>query len=229
MHDHQHKPSDATQRHQPDVRRQAESETSPATALNHPGTLTAEGLLDLQRTAGNAAVAGLVGQERSPVHEVVGSGGSSLDPPLRAEMEARLGHDFGDVRVHTGDKAHESAKSVGAHAYTVGSDIVFQRSAWDPGSPSGKITLAHELTHVVQQRSGPVDGTPMAGGIRVSDPADRFEREATATAERAMGEPVRPDVQRYVGEGGGSTAQADVAVQRQARDEGESDDDAGPG
>ena len=53
----------------------------------------------------------------------------------------------------------------------------------------GKTTLAHELTHVVQQRSGPVDGTPAAGGIRVSDPSDRFEREAAATAERAVSAP----------------------------------------
>jgi Zn-dependent peptidase ImmA (M78 family) len=47
--------------------------------------------------------------------------------------------------------------------------------------------LAHELTHVVQQRSGPVDGTPAEGGISVSDPSDRFEREAVENAERVAG------------------------------------------
>src|SRR5262249_30155596 len=67
--------------------------------------------------------------------------------------------------------------------------IVFQRDAFDPGSQSGATTLAHELTHVVQQRSGPVDGTPVTGGIRVSDPGDRFEREASVTAEKAMSGP----------------------------------------
>ncbi len=46
--------------------------------------------------------------------------------------------------------------------------------------------LAHELTHVVQQRGGPVDGTPAPGGVRVSDPSDRFEREAVASADCAM-------------------------------------------
>src|SRR5438552_9072778 len=46
--------------------------------------------------------------------------------------------------------------------------------------------LAHELTHVVQQRSGPVDGTPAAGGIKVSDPADSFEQAAESTADRVM-------------------------------------------
>jgi hypothetical protein len=105
-------------------------------------------------------------------------------------MESRLGHDFGDVRVHTDSRAHESAQAVGAHAYTVGRDVVFQRDRYDPSSDQGRTTLAHELTHVVQQRSGAVDGTPAPGGIRVSDPSDRFEREAVSTAERAMVTPV---------------------------------------
>jgi Domain of unknown function (DUF4157) len=79
-------------------------------------------------------------------------------------MEGRFGHDFGDVRVHNDDAAHQSAKSVNAQAYTVGSDIVFQRDKYDPASESGKHMLAHELTHVVQQRSGPVAvRTPVAG------------------------------------------------------------------
>lgn len=55
--------------------------------------------------------------------------------------------------------------------------------------------LAHELTHVVQQRSGPVDGTDAGGGVKVSDPSDRFEREAVANADRLMSAPA-PAVQR---------------------------------
>ena len=76
-----------------------------------------------------------------------------------------------------------------AHAYTVGSNVVFQRDMYDPSSNSGKTMLAHELTHVVQQRAGAVDGTPAAGGIKVSDPSDRFEREASSNAERVMSSP----------------------------------------
>ena len=148
------------------------------------------GVLDLQRSAGNAGVAAALGEqaeeERSPVHDVVGGGGRPLDPEVRTDIESRLGHDFGDVRVHDDDRAHDSARAVNAHAYTVGSNIVFQRGRFDPDSDAGKVTLAHELTHVVQQRSGPVDGSPAAGGINVSDPSDRFEREAAANAERVM-------------------------------------------
>lgn len=152
--------------------------------------LDGPGVLGLQRAVGNRATGALLEDERSPVHDVVGSGGGSpLAPDVRSDMEARLGHDFGDVRVHTDSRAHESAQAVGAHAYTVGSDVVFQRDRFDPSSTGGRTTLAHELTHVVQQRQGAVDGAPAPGGIRVSDPSDRFEREATATADRVMAAP----------------------------------------
>ncbi|MGR0219708.1 eCIS core domain-containing protein [Agromyces sp. ZXT2-6] len=149
------------------------------------------GMLRLQRDAGNGAVSDLVEEQRSPVHDVVSSGGEPLEPSVRTDMEARMGHDFGDVRVHTDAAASASAKSVGAHAYTVGRDVVFQRDAYDPSSQAGRTTLAHELTHVVQQRSGPVDGTPAGGGVSVSDPGDRFERAASDNAARVMGEPAQ--------------------------------------
>jgi hypothetical protein len=147
-------------------------------------------LLDLQRMAGNAGVVQLLkgeaDEERSPVHDVVGGGGSSLDETTRTAMESRLGADFGDVRVHTDAQASRSAEAVGANAYTVGTDIVFRSGHFDPGSPTGQRTLAHELTHVLQQKSGPVDGTEAPGGIRLSDPGDRFERAADRQAEAAM-------------------------------------------
>jgi hypothetical protein len=71
----------------------------------------------------------------------------------------------------------------------VGSDVVFQSGVYSPGTESGQRMLAHELTHVVQQKAGPVDGSPAGGGIRVSDPSDRFEREADSTADRVMSAP----------------------------------------
>lgn len=153
--------------------------------------LGVDDVLDLQRAVGNQGVAAVLqDDEVSPVHDVINSGsGQPLDPAVRTDMETRLGHDFGNVRVHTDARAGESARAVNAHAYTVGSSIVFQRDRYDPSSEAGRITLAHELTHVVQQRSGPVDGTAASGGIRVSDPSDRFEREAAATAEQVMSVP----------------------------------------
>lgn len=158
-------------------------------AERRPDVLSSAAMMRLQREAGNGAVSDLVEEQRSPVHDVISSGGSPLEPAVRTDMESRLGHDFGDVKVHTDAAAHASAKSVGAHAYTVGNNVVFQRDAYDPSSQAGRTTLAHELTHVVQQRSGPVEGTPAGGGISVSDPGDRFERAAADNASRVMSEP----------------------------------------
>jgi hypothetical protein len=184
-------------------------------------------LLGLQRAAGNTAVSALNSQQRSPVLNVVGSGsGSPLDAETRADMESRLGHDFGDVRVHTDSRAHDSAQAVNAHAYTVGSNIVFQRDKYDPSSTEGRTMLAHELTHVVQQRSGPVEGTATGDGIQVSDPSDRFEREAAANAERVMSAPAPaagslagPAVQRQEGEEPEEESVQGVFVQRQESEE----------
>jgi hypothetical protein len=160
-----------------------------AAGAGRPDVLDAEGVLGLQRAVGNAGVTSLLEEERSPVHDVIGSGGRPLEPEVRTDMESRLGHDFSDVRVHDDAAAASSATAVNAHAYTVGSNVVFQRDKYDPSSVEGRTTLAHELTHVVQQRSGPVDGTSAPGGIKVSDPSDRFEQEASANADRVMASP----------------------------------------
>ena len=159
------------------------------------GALAAESVLGLQRTAGNQAVDGLLNDEaseRSPVLDVVGKGGGQpLDPGVRGEMEGLLGHDFGDVRVHTDTSAAASAKAVQAQAYTVGNEVVFESGRYAPETDEGRRTLAHELTHVVQQRSGPVEGTAAPGGISLSDPGDRFERAASEVADQVGGQPVQ--------------------------------------
>ncbi len=168
----------------------------PARPVSGPagGDAAAASLLHLQRVAGNASVVQMLAEEGreepSPVHDVIGrGGGSALDKSTRATMESRFGADFGDVRVHTDAQASHSAEAVGANAYTVGSDVVFRSGHFDPGSSTGQRTLAHELTHVVQQKSGPVDGTAAPGGIRLSDPSDRFERAAEATSTELLAAP----------------------------------------
>lgn len=93
------------------------------------------------------------------VHEVLGSQGMAaahpLDAATRGLMEARFGHDFSRVRVHTNGKAAESAQAVNAHAYTVGHQIVFAANRYAPATAAGRHLLAHELTHVLQQESQP--------------------------------------------------------------------------
>ncbi len=187
-----------------------------AVAAGLTAGLAPSAILNLQRAVGNAGVQALLeeDEEPSPVHEVVGSGaGSPLDAGTRTLMEDRLGHDFSEVRVHTGAKADESARSINAVAYTVGSDVVFGSGHYAPDTPTGQRTLAHELTHVVQQRAGPVEGTPAPGGVRLSDPSDRFEQAAERTAAEAMNGPatVQPAVQREGEEEEEETAQTLVA------------------
>ena len=162
---------------------------SPALARGQPEKLGAEAVLQLQRLAGNASVGKLVGKapnaERSKVLGLISSGhGRPIDQPARQLMESGFGEGFGSVRIHTGAAASESAKSVNAHAYTVGEDVVFQEGLYRPETGVGRRMLAHELAHVVQQRRGPVAGTPAPGGIAISDPRDRFEQEADRLARR---------------------------------------------
>jgi hypothetical protein len=175
----------------PHVDRKApgQADAHPITTTRGPA-LDAASIMHLQRTAGNQGVVQLLGdeEERSPVHDVVGSGGGTpLDASTKTSMESAFGTSFDDVRVHTGGQASKSAESVGANAYTVGSDVVFKDGQYNPGSTEGQKTLAHELTHVVQQSRGPVDGTDAPGGIKVSDPSDRFERAADQTASQVVG------------------------------------------
>ncbi len=185
-------------------------------------------LLRLQRLLGNRVVSNLmaggggamspqrararvrgstqpVPEERSPVHDAVGRGGGrGLDPRIRATAEAFLGEDFGSVRLHSDAR---STESVEAAAYTVGEDIVIHPDHFAVGTLATDRLLAHELSHVAQQRSGPVAGPPAPGGIRISDPSDRFEREADANAReltpliaRVMSggaPPTPPDVERH--------------------------------
>ncbi|MFH9370056.1 DUF4157 domain-containing protein [Streptomyces anulatus] len=118
--------------------------------------------------------------QRSAVHDVLRAPGRPMDDATRTDMETRLGADFSDVRIHNDAAAKASAAEVGARAYTSGHHVVIGAGGTD------KHTLAHELTHVIQQRSGPVAGTDNGAGLKVSDPSDRFEREAEAQARRVM-------------------------------------------
>lgn len=185
-----------------------DADVSHAVESRRPDRLHNDGILHMQQLAGNRGVANFVAQrdeEESPVRGVIQSAGAGLDAGTRADMEGRLGHDFGDVQVHTDAQAADSARSVQAHAYTVGNHVVFGEGNYQPSSDAGRRTLAHELTHVVQQRSGPVDGTPAPGGVSISHPSDRFEQEAERSADHAMGQPAAA---------GGDTVQG-LSVQRQ--------------
>ncbi|MFH8342501.1 DUF4157 domain-containing protein [Streptomyces sp. AM6-12] len=196
--------------------------TRKASAPSAPARQAPGALAPLQRSVGNAAVVRMLRRDqeaaghgaeeetvqRSAVHGVLRAPGRPLAEPVRQEMEARFGADFSDVRVHDDAAAQSSAAGLGARAYTSGSHVVL-----GPGG-ADRHTLAHELTHVLQQRQGPVAGTPTGDGLRVSDPADRFERAAEANAHRVLAGPVPSARQGREESADRSVAQAGGSVQR---------------
>lgn len=82
-------------------------------------------------------------------------GGQPLPGATRGFFEARFGADFSQVRVHAGSDSGSLARSINAKAFTHGRDIVFADGEYDPLTASGRKLLAHELTHVLQQKSAP--------------------------------------------------------------------------
>jgi len=99
--------------------------------------------------------------------------GQPLPEPIQKKMESFFNTNFADVRIHVG---HE-ALSIGALAFTHGTDLYFAPGQYNPQSTHGQQLLGHELTHVVQQRAGRVRN-PLGSGVAVvQDPALESEAE----------------------------------------------------
>jgi len=95
-----------------------------------------------------------VGEAPSIVHEVLRSSGQPLDSVTRAFFEPRFGRTLSHIRVHTDAVAADSARAIGARAYTRGAHIVFAGGSYQPGEFTGRHLLAHELAHTAQQEHG---------------------------------------------------------------------------
>jgi Domain of unknown function (DUF4157) len=150
------------------------------------------------------------------VSDVLRSPGHPLDSAARAFFEPRFGHDFSHVRVHTDSHAADSARSINAHAYTSGSDIVFAPGQYSPATETGRSLLAHELAHVIQQSgsqppvlarqqedeentsTGPKDaGLP--GGVSTPPAPDDSALDSSA-ATNQVGDPCLSDCERKFNE-----------------------------
>jgi hypothetical protein len=123
-----------------------------------------------------------------PVNLVRRQGGWPLPRQVQTKMESALGADFSDVRVHVGP----DAASIGAVAFTWGSDIHFAPGQYNPHTQQGQMLLAHELVHVVQQRAGRV-ANPFGSGVAVVQDAaleaeaDRLGRMAAIATPQHSG------------------------------------------
>lgn len=87
------------------------------------------------------------------VEQTIQSDGKPLDNATRLFMSKRFGHDFRQVRIHDDALAHRASHDIQARAYTHRHHIVFGAGQYQPHTDIGKRLLAHELTHVIQQRA----------------------------------------------------------------------------
>lgn len=110
--------------------------------------------------------------------------GRELDGDARTNLEGAMGEDFSDVRIHDDADAHELSTAVSAEAFTTGADVFFQSGRYDPSSSAGQKLLAHELTHVSQQR-----GATPTTDMTVSEPGDASEAEADSIADKVSSAP----------------------------------------
>lgn len=108
-------------------------------------------------------------------------GGFPMDDHLKENMENVFGERFSGVKFYTNQRANTLAASLGAQAFTIGNHIAFAGGRYQPGTNEGQKLIAHELTHVVQQRRG-LSNELLPGGI--GRPGDKFEMEADRMAEQ---------------------------------------------
>lgn len=92
--------------------------------------------------------------------------GEPIPEDIRHTLEAHLGADLSQVRVHQGPQAQAEARRVGARAFTAGSEIWLGQGE----SPHDLALMAHEATHVVQQRQPGVAARLMRLPAPTQDP-----------------------------------------------------------
>ena len=115
---------------------------------------------------GETSLARRVGRTLSAAYRLPSSPGSPLPPILRSDLERSFGADFAEVRIHTDGPAGDAAAEESALAFTSGRDVFFGRGMFAPHTPSGRLLVAHELTHVLQQT-----GRSTSGGRLRATPA----------------------------------------------------------
>ena len=85
----------------------------------------------------------------------------------------------------------QEAQSIGALAFTHGTDLYFAPGQYNPQSSQGQQLLGHELTHVLQQRAGQVRN-PLGSGVAVvQDPALEAEAERMGQGAASAPSPIQ--------------------------------------
>ena len=121
--------------------------------------------------------------------EAAKTGGQPLPAKARAFMEERFGADFSKVRIHIDTEADRLCKQIGAQAFAIGYHIFFASGKFNPDSKQGRFLLAHELTHVVQQKGGIRTREEQAAAMAEAEGAQAAPEEAQSAPEEAQSAP----------------------------------------
>jgi hypothetical protein len=140
--------------------RKHESDRLETVHVNEPGDRYEEEARRVAEAVDTAATFDSVSRQGSlsgpvPAASALGLGaGAPMSAEMRRDFEPRFGHDFSSVRIHTDDGSAAVSRELGARAFTVGEDVAFGPGRYAPHTQDGRQLIAHELTHVVQQRQG---------------------------------------------------------------------------
>jgi hypothetical protein len=130
--------------------------------------------------------------------------GTALSVQTRQFFEPKMGHQFRDVKIHTGTAAAASAEAIQAKAYTYNNHIVFNEGQYQPDTTQGKKLLAHELTHVVQQTGSlqpmiqcerKLEGTEAAGCLDKIETVIQALEKSVADLARKMPDYIKKSVE----------------------------------
>ena len=120
----------------------------------------------IRSAAAPAPLPGLGHDAAQKIERARGSATRPLSPAVQARLERGFGQRMDNVGLHTGPSARAAARAIGARAYTEG-----ERITLGPGESEHDLhLLAHEATHVVQNRR--------AAGVFRALPADTAARRA---------------------------------------------------
>ena len=106
----------------------------------------------------------------------------ALPEDFQAKMESSFGEDFSNVKIN---KDSKEADELNALAFTQGNSIHFKKGEFDTTSSKGQELIAHELSHVVQQRNKIIDTTYRENNYNINDNLS-LEKDADADAKKAI-------------------------------------------
>ncbi len=146
-------------------RRRAQPKSSEALEEEHDAVRPAASTHAQGSDAGYGELIGLSATRRSSTHcdlaaddatvavnDATASRSATTSEPLPSGLVWRLsrayGQDLGEVRVLADSK---TADALGVRAFTTGDTIAFATGEYQPDTPEGRLLIAHEVAHVVQQ------------------------------------------------------------------------------